>query len=50
MNFYRFLADAIVAVHFAYVAFVVVGMLVILVGLGLRGASCGTSGFASFIC
>ena len=36
MNFYRFLADAIVAVHFAYVAFVVLGMLLILVGLALR--------------
>ncbi len=35
MSFYRFLADAVVAVHFAYVAFVVVGMLLILVGLGL---------------
>ncbi len=36
MNFYRLLADAIVVFHFAYVAFVVLGMLVILVGLALR--------------
>ena len=36
MNLYRFLADAIVAVHFAYVAFVVVGMAAILVGIVLR--------------
>jgi glucan phosphoethanolaminetransferase (alkaline phosphatase superfamily) len=36
MNLYRLLADAIVVFHFAYVAFVVLGMLVILVGLALR--------------
>jgi hypothetical protein len=32
MTLYRFLADAIVVVHFAYVAFVVLGLVVILVG------------------
>ncbi len=32
---YRVLADAVVVLHFAYVAFVVVGMLAILVGLAL---------------
>jgi polyferredoxin len=36
MNTYRFLADAIVAVHFAYVAFVFVGMAAILAGIALR--------------
>ena len=33
MTLYRCLADAIVAIHFAYVAFVVVGMAAILLGL-----------------
>ena len=33
MNFYRFLADVIVLLHLAYVAFVVLGMAAILVGL-----------------
>jgi hypothetical protein len=32
MNVYRFLADAVVAVHFAYVAFVVLGLVAILAG------------------
>ena len=32
-TFYRLAADAIVLVHFAYVAFVVVGLLAILLGL-----------------
>jgi hypothetical protein len=36
MNFYRFLADLVVAVHFTYVAFVVVGMAAILIGFALR--------------
>jgi hypothetical protein len=34
--FYSFLADAIVALHFAYVSFVVFGQLLILVGIALR--------------
>lgn len=33
---YRLLADLIVAVHFAYVAFVIVALAVILVGIALR--------------
>jgi protein-S-isoprenylcysteine O-methyltransferase Ste14 len=32
MNLYRLLADAVVALHFAYVAFVVLGMAAILLG------------------
>ncbi len=32
MNLYRLLADAVVVLHFAYVAFVVLGMAAILVG------------------
>lgn len=36
MNLYRLLADTIVALHLAYVAFVVVGMGAILVGIVLR--------------
>ena len=36
MELYRFLADAIVVVHFAFVAFVVLGMLAILVGVWRR--------------
>ena len=36
INFYRLLADAIVVLHFAYVAFLVLGMLAILAGLALR--------------
>ena len=36
MAFYRFLADAVVVLHFAYVAFVVGGMAAILVGVALR--------------
>ena len=36
MILYRLLADAIVVVHFAFVAFVVLGMLAILVGLWRR--------------
>jgi hypothetical protein len=32
MNIYRLLADLVVTVHFAYVAFVVVGLAVILLG------------------
>ena len=36
MAFYRFLADAVAAVHFAYVAFVVVAMVLILAGIALR--------------
>jgi hypothetical protein len=35
MGCYRFLADAVVVVHFAYVAFVVLGMAAILAGVGL---------------
>jgi hypothetical protein len=34
--FYRLLADVIVAVHFGYVAFVVVGLVVILLGVFLH--------------
>ena len=33
--FYRILADVIVTIHFGYVAFVVIGLLLILAGLGL---------------
>ena len=36
MNLYRFLADLIVVVHLAYVAFVVGGMVLILVGIVRR--------------
>jgi hypothetical protein len=36
MDFYRFLADLVVAVHFTYVAFVVVGMAAILLGIAFR--------------
>jgi hypothetical protein len=36
MNLYRILADVVVAVHLAYVSFVVLGMLAILIGLVLR--------------
>jgi hypothetical protein len=36
MNLYRLLADAIVVLHFAYVVFVVLGLVVILVGIALR--------------
>lgn len=36
MTLYRFLADAVVLVHFAYVAFVVLGMAAILAGIALR--------------
>ena len=36
MNLYRILADAIVVMHLAYVAFVVLGMAAILVGLAFR--------------
>jgi hypothetical protein len=36
MNFYLFLADALVAFHFAYVLFVVGGMAAILLGIVLR--------------
>ena len=36
MAFYRFLADVIVVVHSAYVAFVVGGMVLILVGIWRR--------------
>ena len=35
MTVYRFLADAVLAVHFAYVAFVVLGMAAILLGIAL---------------
>ena len=35
MAFYRFLADSVVVVHFAYVAFVVVGTAAILAGAAL---------------
>jgi hypothetical protein len=35
MGCYRFLADAVVVAHFAYVAFVVLGMAAILAGVGL---------------
>lgn len=38
MTLYRILADVILAVHFGYVAFVVVGMAVILVGIALHWA------------
>lgn len=34
--FYRILADAVVTVHFAYVAFVVVGLVLTLAGAALR--------------
>jgi hypothetical protein len=33
--FYRIVADLVVIVHFSYIAFVVFGMLAILVGLGM---------------
>ena len=36
MSFYRFLADLVLAVHFAYVAFVVLGLVAILLGIVLR--------------
>jgi hypothetical protein len=36
VNFCRFLADVVLAVHFGYVAFVVVGMAAILTGIALR--------------
>ena len=36
MNVYRLLADLVAIVHFAYVAFVVVGMAAILLGIVLR--------------
>jgi hypothetical protein len=35
MAFYRFLADAVLVIHFAYVAFVVLGMAAILAGIAL---------------
>ncbi len=35
-TFYRFLADLTVVVHFAYVAFVVLGLVLILLGLALK--------------
>ncbi|GHT11255.1 hypothetical protein FACS1894170_04570 [Planctomycetales bacterium] len=34
MNWYSFLADLIVVVHFGYVSFVVLGLLVVLIGGG----------------
>jgi hypothetical protein len=36
MNLYRFLADLVVVVHFAYVAFVVLGFLLVLLGIVLK--------------
>src|SRR3954454_23001308 len=36
MNWYTFLADVLVGVHVAYLAFVAVGLLVILVGIACR--------------
>jgi hypothetical protein len=36
MDFHRLLADAIVAVHLVYVAFVVLGMAAILIGIARR--------------
>ena len=36
MNVYRFLADAVLLLHFVYVAFVVLGMAAILAGIALR--------------
>jgi hypothetical protein len=36
MTLYRLLADVVAVVHFAYVAFVVLGLVVILVGLARR--------------
>jgi hypothetical protein len=36
MNLYCFLADVLVVVHFAYVAFVVGGLLAVLAGIALR--------------
>jgi len=38
MNAYRLLADLIAVVHFAWVAFVVIGMLLILIGIWRRWA------------
>ena len=35
-TFYHLLADVIAAIHFAYVAFVVFGMVLILLGIALR--------------
>ena len=40
----RFLADAIVVFHAAFVAFVVLGMVAIVLGLALRRGWVGTSG------
>ncbi len=36
MNVYRLLADGVVVVHAAYVGFVVVGMIAVLLGIALR--------------
>jgi len=36
MNPYRFLADVVVVIHFAYVMFVIAGLLLILLGILLR--------------
>lgn len=36
MNLYRFLADVVVVIHFAFIAFVIGGMGAILVGIALR--------------
>ena len=36
MNLYRFLGDLVAVVHFAYVAFVVLGLVAILVGFARR--------------
>ena len=38
MNGYRVLADVVVLVHFAYIAFVVIGLAAIVIGLVLRRA------------
>ena len=36
MNVYRTLADGVVVAHFAYVAFVLFGLVAILIGIALR--------------
>jgi len=46
MAYYRFLADAVVVVHFAYVAFVVLAMAAIILGWARGWPWVRTSGFA----
>ena len=44
--FYRLLADLVVTIHFAYVAFVISGLVLTLVGGASAGIGFATSGFA----